>query len=128
MTTLLVNAGRATIPMQGRHLKWLNDGASFFAHAAELIAIKLAPRCKVCGGEGKFSERDETHVEFSCKCKHGQVDATKASDVQPLLMALGWDLCCTDCGNQVSGENVATATRFTVDCECTTRVYSLAVH
>ena len=128
MTTLLVNAGRATVPMQGRHLKWLNDGASFLLHADELIAVRLAPRCRVCGGEGKFGEHKNGLAGFSCKCKHGAIRVKNAHDVQPLLMALGWDLCCTDCGKPATGENSPTATRFTVDCECTTRVYSLAVH
>lgn len=128
MTTLLINPVRTEIVLQGRHLKWLNDGPSFLTHAADLLPVKLAPRCQTCGGEGTFGDVAESKkVEFSCRCKHGAVDAKRAIDVQPLLMALGWDLCCTDCGKPATGDNARTNTRFTVDCECTTRVYQLAV-
>jgi hypothetical protein len=57
----------------------------------------------------------------------GRSKSTQPLDIQPLLAALDWTLLCPDCGEEVRGDNPVTATRFTVDCACTTRVYQLAV-
>lgn len=129
-----INPARAIVPMLGRHLKWLNVGQSFLTHAADLIAIKLAPRCRTCGGEGRAVPLlEKGKVDVSCKCRHGVVMVERDGkpvdlDVPPLLMSLGWELCCTDCGRPARGENDQTSTRFTVECDCTTRVFQMAVH
>ena len=133
MIEILNPAGQKTVVLQGRHLKWLNDGASFLAHLSDLAGIGLVPVCRLCvaGGDDRpvraLPLADGVHMDVACGHRAGTVKTDGALDVSPLLEALGWTLLCADCGEQVRGDNAVTAARFTVDCACTTRVYQLAV-
>ena len=133
MNVLTINPNRVEIVMQGRHLKWLNDGVSFLRHLDDLVAIKIEARCQLCGkGVKATPNSDGMSVSVECPHRHGKVVVRDTSgqlelEMQPLLLALGWNLHCTDCGDPVDGGNDATQTRFAVSCPCTTRSYSMAV-
>ena len=133
MNVLTINPNRVELVMQGRHLKWLNDGVSFLRHLDDLVAIKIEARCQICGkGVTASPSTDGISVSVSCPHRHGKVvvmekDAPRNLEVQPLLLALGWNLHCTDCGEPINGDNDATQTRFAVSCPCTTRRYQMAV-
>jgi hypothetical protein len=130
---ILNPAGQKTIVLQGRHLKWLNDGQSFLAHVGDLAVIGLDAVCRHCLAAGVCDPvralllGDGHYMEVACRHHAGKVKVDAPLDIQPLLAALDWTLLCPDCGEEVRGDNPVTATRFTVDCACTTRVYQLAV-
>lgn len=130
MSVAILNPARVTIPMQGRHLRWLNDGRAFLAHLGDLAQIHVAAVCVRClsahasviGGDGPPRK-----ALFSCTCHAGEVRMDQELDITPLLSSLGWALVCTTCGEPVEGGNDPLGTRFTVECPCTTREYRVAL-
>lgn len=121
------------IPLKGRHLKWLNDGESLLCHLADLAAVSIRAECVRCVAHDVVDpiritpDPDRRLVHVACGCRAGQVKTDKPLEVQPLLQALGWRLVCSACGEPVWGDNDRGATKLTVTCPCSKRVYRLAV-
>ncbi len=129
----ITHARQQDVPLRGRHLKWLNDGQSFLAHLTDLATVSIRAECVRCVAHdvadpvAATPRPDRGVVHVRCGCRAGEVQTDRPLDLQPLLLALGWRLVCTRCGDEVRGDNDHTATTFTVTCPCTRRVYRLAV-
>jgi hypothetical protein len=76
---ILNPAGQKTIVLQGRHLKWLNDGQSFLAHVGDLAAIGLDAVCRHCLAAGVCDPvralllGDGHYMEVACRHHAGKV-------------------------------------------------------
>ena len=116
-------------PLSAAHVRMLDDGRFFLAHRASLRQdARIEPRCRQCGTIPTVTPLvGQEAVEVRCDCRAGRVKTDRPLEVQPLLMALGWDLVCADCQAPVTGDNAPSASVFTVTCPCQRRVYRRTV-
>ena len=125
---LLNAAAQEIVHLKGRHGKWLDDGESLLAHLDDLQGIRLECRCGTCGSRGRATPLGEgKRFSVRCECRSGRVDASRPLVVESLLLALGWGLVCTHCGERPVGDNAPDDLQWTVDCLCTTRIMARAV-
>ena len=118
------------LPLSAGHVRMLSDGVFFLAHLEALARdARIEPRCTRCGQVATATRNvaaDEVFV--SCGCRSWRVKTDRPLDVAPLLLSLGWDLCCADCRAGAVGENDPQGTVFRVTCPCQTRAYRVPVH
>ena len=104
------------------------DGRVLLERLGRLGSLRVGAACTRCGAEPRAVVLpDVREVDVSCDCRAGRVKTDRELDVEPLLLALGWRLTCSSCGEQVRGDNDPRATAYAVHCPCTDRVYTRAV-
>ena len=114
-----------TREMSARHVRAFVDGGFLLHHLAEVFrGLAVAVRCRHCGQIPVARvQPDRAQVDITCGGRHGAGRGERALGVAALLLTLGWDLACPDCGVSLVGDNAPHATRVTVTCSCTTRTY-----
>ena len=121
-------ANQQTIDLPVGAVRWFIDGVSMLHHLNDLRSVRVKVVCVGCGSDAHAAQRD-IQGDMFVACGHrpsgGRVTLGKDLEVEPLLLALGWGLRCTDCEAPVAGGNDPRSTVFTVTCPCTKRVYTL---
>lgn len=118
------------LPLSGAHVRMLTDGVFFLNHLDVLATeARIQPLCRTCGAAAHVRSYtlDENVAEIGCACRAGRVKLDRQLNLASLLLALGWNLHCRDCGDAISGNNDPQASTFTARCDCMTRVYRLPV-
>ena len=118
-------ARRETIPMSARHVRCLNDGRYFADHAEILKTVSLEVFCRTCVAAGLPSEITTTvgkdSLNFRCAHRSGYISRQRPSDFAQLLHELGWNVRCTRCQGEASGDNTKKDATFQVTCACLIR-------
>lgn len=124
-----------TLPMTLPMIELFLDGRELLRHAGSLRQLRAKLICQQCerGGQPYVVEVLDRPVEGTVfvACPHrpqgGTVQMGGPLQIQPLLLALGWNLACTACGQPLRGDNDPGSVAFTVTCPCTKREYRFAV-
>ena len=127
--------GQETFPLSLAMVQLFNDGRMFLQALDVLQRLRVAVVCRTCESSGGPCEvtaiykPDENVVFVACahRPQGGRVKMDKPLSLDPLLLALGWDLRCTACQHMLSGNNEPTATTLVVSCPCTKREYRYPV-
>lgn len=126
---------QATLPLTRDTVRWFIDGRQLLHHAKDLHQVRATLVCVACdssGGNAHVHIRDRREDSVFVACPHrpsgGVVRVDRPLEVTPLLLALGWGLRCSQCGDDLQGNNdPATATSCHVTCACTSRDYAIEV-
>lgn len=113
--------------MTSSTVRALSDGSYFLAYGRELLAaVALEPYCLHCRGVGLPATVTLTPdgIVSNWRCEHtaGWASRKKAIELPELLHALGWNIRCSACKENVSGDNAPTDSTFSVTCSCSTRL------
>ena len=123
------------IPLTSATVQLFNDGRLFLKGLAILRQLRVAVVCRYCEAHGgacgvtAIHKPDENVVFMACAHRPlcGRVKMDKPLSLDPLLLALGWDLRCSACHYPLRGANAPTATTLIVSCPCTKREYRYPV-
>ena len=111
--------------MSSADIKALCVGGTFLTSLDRLRLLDIEPYCLVCASVGRGGDLQTfvgpIRTEFFCAHAHGSASHQAPTDVEPLLLALGWGLRCMRCKERVEGDNAKTDHAFTVSCPCTRR-------
>lgn len=132
----LVVMSRQLVPMSRDQVSWLISGEAFLGNLEYLKTLKLAAYCAICRVGKQCEDVSATWVPerqvfiIRSACRAGEVTLAKARSLplSELLAHLGWRLKCLECPRYdmqdgVQGDNEQTASRLTVICGCTERVF-----
>ena len=88
-------------------------------------ALHVEPYCVRCAASGLdpvlVCASADRHVEFQCGHVAGRIHKGRDPILQKLLWEIGWNLRCTDCHEDLQGDNSQGQATFTVRCACTIR-------
>lgn len=123
-------AQHQTLPLTAHSVLWFMEGRQLLQHAGDLRTARARLVCKIClsgGGDCDVHVANRTAGEVFVACPHhpkgGRVSLVKPLDIGSLLLALGWNLVCSACGEPLQGDNYEGSTNLTVSCSCTTREF-----
>lgn len=111
-----------TIPQ----IQALTDGQFFLEHGVQLLGpLTLEPYCRRCLALGLVPcvaiTTGETQTTFRCAHTSGWVKRDEPLDMEPLLVALGWDIRCSQCQQPATANNAPTDALLAVECACALR-------
>lgn len=124
------------MPLTSYTVTWFTDGRQLLLHANDLSKVSAKLVCNICEAQGGIAHvlvvAESTRESVFVACPHrpagGVVKLDQPLEVGPLLLALGWNLHCPACGQPLRGDNdPTTASKYTVTCCCTSRVYQMAM-
>lgn len=125
----VTDARQTRLPLTAAQVRWFIDGADFLRMVPQLAGLRLRAVCLRCldtDGDGSVVATDQPdagRILVSCGHRSGRVLTHERLSLQLLLLALGWGLRCTACGQPVRGDNDPADPVFTITCPCAVRAY-----
>ena len=118
----ITHARQTLIDLAVSQVLWFLSGERFLKALPSLASVRAAVQCRRCGQPPRVVELNDRKFSFRC-CAHGVIDGAKATELAPLLPAVGWELVCAVCHDPLVGDNDPQGATYTVTCPCTKRIY-----